>query len=289
MVTTPDRPKGRGLHPQPNPVRKRCEEAGVLTLTPSSLRSPELEKEIARLQPDIFVVASFGKLIPDSWLRIPRKAAFNIHPSLLPKYRGAAPITWQILAGEKETGVSIAEVTKDLDAGDVFHQIRVPLGTKETTASLTVKLAQLSAKVLGEVLSKLERGELQRHPQNHAESSYARKLTKEDGYLILTSPAFQLERQIRAFHPWPGAFINFQGRPLRIVEASLDSIACAEAEPGTLLEINSVGYLRIQTGKGSLKVSKVQLPGKRVVSGKDFANGERLKPLFVFESLKFQK
>ena len=281
VVTTPDRPRGRGLQVQPNPVKQCCHEKGVPVVSPESLRLPESASGIQELKPDIFVVASYGKLIPESWLKIPFKVSFNVHPSLLPKYRGAAPMTWQILDGEKEVGVSIAEVTKDLDAGDIFEQIRIPMGDRDTTESLTRKLSELGCKALGDALKKLETGKLERKPQDGSKSTYARKLTKEDGNLNLSEPAERLDWKVRAFDPWPGAFIHYKGLPLRIIEAQSDSSE-AENQPGTLLGIGAEGSLRILTGRGTLKILKVQLPGKRVISGREFANGERLKPGFIF-------
>lgn len=286
VVTTPDQPKGRGLHLGPNPVKAICDAHKVLTFTPRSLKEPEAEKKIAELKPDFFIVASYGKMIPSSWLGIPRKAAWNIHPSLLPKYRGAAPIVWQILNGEKETGLTLALVTPELDAGDIVHQIRIPLGPEETTESLTRRLSELAARALEAAFQKYELGTLHLTPQDASASNYAKKLIKEDGHLHLSESAAQLERKVRAFQPWPGTFVGYKKEPLRVVEATLDSIDCSEAKPGTLLEINTAGHLRIQTGKGSLKILKVQLPGRRVISGSEFANGQRLKPGFQFESLQ---
>jgi len=289
VITTPDQLRGRGLKLLPNPVKERCQKAGIPTLSPAKLRDSVVEKNVAQIRPECFVVASYGKMIPESWLQIPSKAAFNLHPSLLPKYRGAAPITWQILDGEKETGVSVAEVTKDLDAGDLFHQIRVSLHEKETTESLTKKLADLARQALEEVFSMMAEQRLTRIHQEPSKSSYARKLSKEDGRLDLALPAVEQERRVRAFYPWPGAFIGYQGQPLRVVEAAVDSIFCSEAEAGTLLEIHSQSYLRVQTGRGSLRIFKVQLPGRRVVSAQEFANGERLKPGLVFQNLSPRK
>ncbi len=286
VVTTPDRPRGRGLHVQPNPVKQVCDEKKIPTYTPAKLKDPELEKTILSLGPEMFVVSSYGKLIPESWLKIPTGRSWNVHPSLLPKHRGAAPITWQILEGEKETGVTIFVVTKELDAGDIIHQTRIPLGEKETTESLTKLLAELSRKALSEAFDKLSQGTVRPAPQDHSKATYARKLAKEDGHLKLQEGAVQLERKIRAFHPWPGAFIGYKKEPLRIVEAAVDSVSCTEAEPGTLLEMSSQGGLRIQTGMGSLKILKLQLPGRKMISGSEFANGQRLKPGFRFEGLE---
>lgn len=282
MVTTPDQPKGRGLRVQPNPVKAHSSRLGMVTLTPMKLKDPELEKKIRSLRPDLFVVASYGKLIPDSWLKIPTCAALNIHPSLLPKHRGAAPIPWQILEGDKETGVSIAEVTPKLDAGDLFCQLRIPLGKEETSESLTRRLAELSQRALQGTLLQAEQNQLKRTPQNEREATYARKLTKEDSALNLADPAIKLERKIRAFHPWPGAHIDYKGKWLRILAAAYDSAEDTKAPSGILLEVNLQGYLRVQTGKGSLKLLKVQLPGGRPMAGNEFVNGQRLQAGFSF-------
>lgn len=286
VITTPDRPKGRGLYMQPNPVKERCNQMSIPTFAPASLKDQEVREKIQSLKPELFVVASYGKLIPESWLTIPAIAPWNIHPSLLPKYRGAAPITWQILDGEKETGVTIALVTKELDAGDIVHQIRIPLDPKETTESLTQRLATLAVRTLEEALEKLRQGKLKSTPQKDSESNYARKLVKEDGYLSLAESAQELIRKIRAFHPWPGSFIGCKERALRIVEADVEPSTSQTESPGTLLDIQPDGSFRIKVGNGVIKLFKVQLPGKRIVTGSEFCNGQRLKPGFVFTSLK---
>lgn len=286
VVTTPDQPKGRGLLIQSNPVKEFCDRLGLCVLSPASLADPELQQKLSALNPDLFIVASYGKLIPTPWLKIPKVASWNVHPSLVPKYRGAAPIPWQILSGEKETGVSILLVTPQLDAGDILHQIRTPLDSEATSQSLMEQLSRLSRKALEETYAKLKEGKLQPIAQKENEASYARKLTKEDGLLNLNEDALELSRKIRAFLPWPGAFIGLENTPVRILETKLDSVACAEAKRGTLLEINPLGYFRLQTGKGSLKIFKVQLPGRKAVTGADFVNGQRMKPGFIFRSLK---
>lgn len=286
VVTTPDKPRGRGLRVQPNPVAALCQRSGLAVYAPPKLKDSDVESKVRNLGPEIFVVASYGKLIPDSWLRIPAKAALNLHPSLLPRYRGAAPIAWQILNGEAEAGVSVAELTKDLDAGDIFHQVRVPLTGRETSASLTERLAHLAAEALEEVLRMLLAGNLRRAVQDPAGASYARKLVKEDGYLNLLESSQALERQIRAFHPWPGAFVGFKGKPLKIVEAVCESGGVSQGGQGALLEIDAAGALKIQTGQGFLRITKVQLPGRRVILAREFANGARLKPGIEFTNLR---
>jgi methionyl-tRNA formyltransferase len=284
VVTTPDRSKGRGLQTLPNPLKARSEKEKIVTLSPSTLKNPEIINQVKEMSPDLFVVASYGKLIPDSWLTIPKRYALNIHPSLLPRHRGAAPINWQILEGDKETGVSISDVTSELDAGDLYCQIKEPLGANETAATLTRRLSLLSTKALHSVFEQMEKNTLKKEPQNGT-SSYARKLTKQDGHLDLSESADQLARKIRAFDPWPGAFVGFQGNPLRLLEAFHDDSHASGVLPGTLTEVGAVGFLRIQTGKGSLKAVRVQLAGRQAISAREFANGQRLKPGFVFEKL----
>ncbi len=282
VVTTPDRAQGRGLQVQSNAVKKLANEKKIPVFSPESLKKGNAEEEIKKLSPDVFVVASYGKLIPESWLKIP-KAAFNVHPSLLPLHRGAAPLTWQILNGDQEVGVSIAELTKDLDAGDIFEQIQIPRPEKATTEMLQSKLSELGARALLSCLDKLREGKLEKKPQGQ-QSTYARKLTKKDGFLNLAEDAQHLEWKVRGLHPWPGAFISYKDKPLRIVEAVYDSIS-GKGEVGEMLEIDASGALSIQTGEGALQLLKVQLPGRRIISAKEFANGERLKPGFVFSSL----
>lgn len=285
VVTTPDRPQGRGLRIQSNPVKELAEKKGVRIFAPETLKTGDAEGVIQKLSPDVFVVASYGKLIPERWLQIPSKASLNVHPSLLPKYRGAAPLTWQILNGDQEVGISIAEVTKDLDAGDIFEQIKIPRPQNATTESLQKELSALGAKALLTCLDKLRQNRLSRKPQDHSQSSYARKLTKEDGHLNLSEDAQHLEWKVKALYPWPGAFIGYKDQPLKIIEATSSSDA-KNAEIGEWIGADSSGALRIQTGCGILQLLKVQLPGRKVISAKEFANGERLKSGFVFSSFK---
>ena len=275
-VTTPNRRKGRGLAESPTPVRLFCEKQGIPVEAPESLKSPELVERIRNLQPELFVVSSYGKMIPSSWLKIPARAALNVHPSLLPKYRGAAPLNWPILVGESETGVSIAEVTDRLDAGDIFEQIAVPIGPRTDSQQLGAELARLSQVALARVLEQIEGGNLKRILQEESRSSYARKLTKEDGLLDWQLSAWELDRKVRGLKPWPGAYAHFRGEPLRILKAHPQEAAGSGAQPGTILEIHGCGFLRIQTGKGALCVETLKPAGKSEMTGAEFAHGKRL-------------
>lgn len=284
VITTPDRPQGRGLKVQANPVKSLCETSNIAVLAPEKLKDPGLEESVRSLSPDFFVLASYGKLIPGSWLKIPARGALNLHPSLLPKYRGAAPIPWQIADGVKETGVTIFEMVREMDAGDLYHQIKTPLAGDHTTESLTKELSALSARGLSEVLDRAAKGPLARTPQNPGEATYARKLAKDDGYLDWKEPAEILERKIRAFSPWPGTFVSYKNEPLRIAKAKILDREGTSQEPGAFLGLVS-GTVGVQTGQGVLGLEQVQLPGRKIISGKDFMNGVRLSSGFVFGTL----
>jgi len=183
-------------------------------------------------------------------------------------------------------GVSIAEVTPALDAGDIFHQIKIPWAGDETAEALTRRLSELSVKAIEAAVSALEQGKLSREKQDELKSSYARKLTKEDGWLDLGEEADLLRRKILAFHPWPGAFVSFRGKPVRILSATVTPADSSNSSACRRIEISEAGDLIVQTGRGALQVSRLQLPGKRPVSGREFANGQRLKAGDIFERLR---
>ena len=283
VITTPDKPKGRGLKLTPTPVRQYCREKGIPVEAPQTLKDPLGLAKVEQLQPDLFVVSSYGKMIPASWLKVPAKLALNVHPSLLPRYRGAAPINWPILNGDQETGITIAEVTSQLDSGDIFYQERIPLDLSIDAETLSHQLAQRSYPALQAVFKKIAEGSLSRTPQEDAAASYARKLTKEDAKLSLEKPAAILDRFIRGLKPWPGSFIFFNQTPLHILKAQ-PLAAPLTQKPGTLLEIGNDGSISLATGEGILKVFRVQPAGKKEMAAADFVRGRHLTPGFVFES-----
>jgi methionyl-tRNA formyltransferase len=279
-VTTPARPQGRGLKVVSNPVERFANEKGIPCLAPETLKDPVALEEVKKRGPvDIFVVASYGKMIPEAWLKIPAKLPLNVHPSLLPKYRGAAPINWQILNGESQAGVTLFVVEKGLDCGDILAQKAWPLGEDETAVTLEKTSAEEGARLLMETLEAVERGPVRAVPQDLALASYAPKLKKEDGLIDWTKPAREIDRRVRGLLPWPAAFTFFRGESLKIVAAVPDRIACAEAGPGNIIEISkSQGTLRVQTGEGTLTVARLQPAGKREMSAHEFAIGQRLVP-----------
>ncbi len=282
VITTPDQKKGRGLKLAPTVVREFCTEKGIRVEAPESLKDAALIERVKSLKPDLFVVSSYGKLIPSAWLNIPSRFALNVHPSLLPKYRGAAPINWPIINGDTQTGVSIAEVTSKLDSGDIFYQEVVPLDFCIDAENLERLLAINSGKALKTVFEKIDNGTLSRTPQEESLSCYARKLTKEDGRLSFKDPAAKLDRLIRGLKPWPGTYLEFGGNPLIIVEAEV-VLPNTAADPGTLLEIHREGSVTVATGEGSLKIKRVRPAGKKEMSAADFVHGRRLKPGSLFQ------
>ena len=285
VVTTPDQKRGRGLKLTPTPVRIYAGENCLDVVAPEKLKDPVLLAKAASLKPDLFVVSAYGKFIPSAWLKIPSKLALNVHPSLLPKYRGASPVNRPILNGDSETGVTILEVTDKLDAGDIFARERVPLGERTDAEKLSQELAELSARMLRTVLPQVESGTLKRIPQRDQDSTYADKLTKEEGRLSLNDSARSLERKIRGLKPWPGSYIPFENELLHLLEAEpLDKRV--PQKPGTLLTVERDGSMTLATGDGVLKVLRVKPAGKKEMNAADFVRGRRLAPGYVFENLQ---
>ncbi|HXV28364.1 MAG TPA: methionyl-tRNA formyltransferase [bacterium] len=277
VMTTPDQKKGRGLKLTPTVVRQFCHDRQICAEAAPDLKDAALMERVQSLKPDLFVVSSYGKLIPSAWLKIPSRLCLNVHPSLLPKYRGAAPLHWPIINGDPETGISIAEVTSKLDSGDIFYQEKFALDARMDSEKLEHALAELSQKALHTVLQRIEQNTLTRVPQDESASSYARKLSKEDGKLSLKEPAVKLDRLVRGLKPWPGSFLDLQGNHLLILDAE-PGFENTREKPGTLLALHSDGAVSIATGEGILKLKRVRPAGKKEMSAADFANGHRLKP-----------
>ena len=276
VITTPDRKKGRGLKEMPTPVRIFAEERKLPVAAPENLKSGELIQEIQNLKPELFVVSSYGKIIPSAWLKIPSRYSLNVHPSLLPKHRGAAPVNWPILNGEKETGLSIADITNRLDAGDLFYQKKISIEPQDDSQILTSKLAALSCDALKSLFEKIKNGEtLNRTPQNEAQSSYARKLSKEDGQIQWTKSAEEIWNQSRGLVPWPSASFVFQNETVQILKSRVES-AEAKSIPGKIIKIQKEGPVFIQTGNGILALETLKPSGKKEMSAAEFIRGRRL-------------
>ena len=279
VYTRPDKPSGRGRSLVSPPVKRAAQTFNLPVAQPASLNDAQVVAQLAGLQPDVIVVAAFGQILPQSVLDIPGYGCINIHPSLLPKYRGASPVAAAILAGDEFTGVSIMLMDRGLDSGPVLGRAQIPISAQDTTGSLTAKLSLVAAHLLQEVLVHWFRGELTPQPQNEAEASYTGLITKEEGEIDWHLPAVDLWRRVRAFQPWPGCYTKWQGKQLKIIEA-VPLAEAAALEVGRVVALpaatdRSQAAFGVSTGKGILGVLKVQLEGKRVMSGAEFLRGQR--------------
>lgn len=276
IVTTPARPQGRGLTLIPTPVQKYADEHSLPCIAPGDLKDPSVLESVKNVMADVFVVSSYGKYIPSAYLGIPKIASLNVHPSLLPLYRGSSPIQFALLNGDSQTGVSIIEVAKKLDAGDIFKQVSLNIEPDDDHISLSEKLGRLSCEVLKELLLEIPKKGLDKRPQDEASATYARKLTKEDAALSLNEEPQILSRKIKAFRPWPGSYIPLGDTRLFLLEAE-PLPGHSGGRPGTLLGVETSGGIVVSAGGGKIRFSKVQLAGKKPTSGRDFVNGRRLK------------
>jgi methionyl-tRNA formyltransferase len=278
VVTQPNRPKGRQLKPQPSAVFQVGAAAALPILQPEKARDPVFFQQLAAFEPEIIVVAAYGQILPQSILDLPRFGCVNVHTSLLPKYRGAAPIQWAILNNDTETGVTIMKMSAGLDTGDILSQRATPIGPDETAASLHDRLAILGAELLVETLPRVVAGESTAKPQNEAQATYARKITKEDGHLDWSQPALALRNKVRAFTPWPGAYTfcpdQGDGRMLKIWRAEIEP---GEGQPGCVLETDR-SKLIVACGTDALRIDELQLQGGRKMSTADFLAGHALPP-----------
>ena len=271
VVTQPDRPAGRGKQMAEALVKQFARQAGLPVIQPQRLREPEAMAQLAAWSPDLIVVAAFGQILKPAVLDLPSHGCLNVHASLLPRHRGAAPIPAAILVGDPETGVTIMRMDAGLDTGPTLARRAGPIRPDDTTQALAERLAQLGAALLIEVLPDYLAGKLAPDPQDDSRATYAPQLKKEDGHLDFTRPAAELERRVRAFTPWPGAFAFWRGQPLKIVR-----VALARAESGAPGEVipAEAGPV-IVCGAGGLALLEVQPPGKRPISAADFVRGAR--------------
>jgi methionyl-tRNA formyltransferase len=277
VITQPDRPKGRGRRLSPPPVAAAAAAFGLRVLQPPRLRTPEVVATLRGLAPDVHVTVAYGKLIPRDVLEIPPLGSINLHPSLLPKYRGASPIASAILNGDTETGVSIMYQSMELDAGDLILQRRVAIAPDDTARTLEARLARAGADALLDALRLIAAGTAPRLPQDHAAATFTTKLEKEHGRIDWTRPADELVNLVRAMDPWPSAYTTHRGRLLKVWKAAVAEDV-RPADPGTVLEVRPGGGVVVATGRGALRLLDVQPEDKRRMSADDYARGARLTP-----------
>jgi methionyl-tRNA formyltransferase len=272
VVTQPDRPAGRSRTRQPPPVKQAAIELGLHVLQPETLRDEAVVEQLQQLAPNVGIVAAYGEILRKNVLDIPGLGYLNIHPSLLPLYRGPTPVSAAILGGDDITGVSIIKLVRAMDAGPLLAQATVPLAGDARTGPLTDQLFELGAQLLINILPLYANGELQPQPQDEGQATYCKMLAKEDGRIHWTQPAIVIERAIRAYDPWPGTFTTWQGQPLKIGVARVDADWQGTEPPGTVLEGPS---LRVATGSGALEVLELQPAGKRMLNAGDWLRGQR--------------
>ena len=295
VVTQPDRPSGRGQHPHPPPIKQVAQTHTVPVLQPDRLRDERFVAALRAFHPDLGVVAAYGKILTDSVLQIPRLGLINVHASLLPRYRGAAPIHRAVMAGETETGVTIMRVVKALDAGPMLSSVTRAIGPEETSVEVERDLARLGADALVKDLDALFAGTAIETPQDESAATYAHKLQKTDGLIDWSRSAQAIHNQIRGLHPWPHAFSRLDGRRVLLLESRVEQSATkvapyrsrsqnhsvardfSRALPGALVEAGG-DDLCVQTGDGVLRIVRLQMEGRRSMAPREFLAGHRVAP-----------
>ena len=270
-ITQPDKPKGRGKAVLMTPVKEKAMELGIPVYQPVKVREPEFVEKLRQMEPDAIVVVAFGQILPKSILEIPRYGCVTIHASLLPKYRGAAPIQWAVIDGERESGVTTMFMNEGLDTGDMLEKEAVTLDPKETGGSLHDKLSAIGGRLILSTLKGLEDGTLKGTPQTDEGTCYAKMLKKSLGDIDWTMDAAAIERLIRGLNPWPSAYTCLHGKTLKIWDGDVLEREYG-VEPGTVAEV-AKDRLVVQTGQGSLAIRSLQLEGKKRMDAGDFLRG----------------
>jgi len=278
VVTQPDRPSGRRRRPTPPLVKRFAESRGLPVRQTDDVNNPASLGELEQLAPDFVVVTAFGQKLRRRLLDLPSRGCLNVHFSLLPRHRGAAPVAHAILVGDRETGVTIMRMAERIDAGDILLQEATPIGPRETTGQLTERLAQLGARLLVQTIDDIAAGRAQPTPQEHDKATLARALRKKDGAIDWTRPAAYLDRFVRAMSPWPGAFTYWSPparQPLRLVVHEAERVEGQASQPGRIASLEG-DRIAVETGEGLLRILRLQPAGKRAMSAVDFLRGHPL-------------
>lgn len=275
VVCQPDRPRGRGQALQPPAVKVAAEKLGLPVFQPEKVKDPAAVSQLAALNADLGCVAAFGQILPDALLKAPRLGCVNVHASLLPRYRGAAPIAWAIARGETETGITVQQMVLRLDAGDILVQKKTAILEQDDTDSLTLRLSGLGAQALLETLAGLEAGTLKALPQEESQATLAPLLKKEDALVDFSQDPLQLRNRCRAFKKWPGFVFQMHGTTFKAHEVE-PGLAAAGGNPGTLLESTAEGW-RIACGSdGSVWVRKIQPPSGKIMTPAEYSRGHKV-------------
>lgn len=280
VVTQPDRHKGRGLSLGPTEIKIISQGTHLEVYQPPRLNTPEALELLKGLKPDLFIVIAYGQILSQEILDIPKISSINVHASLLPKYRGAAPINWAIINGEKETGVSVIKMTRQMDAGPIILQKNIVIASDDTAITLEGKLSILAAELLLSSLNSIEDNSYKLTLQEEKEASFAPKLKKEDGRINWNKSAQDIHNLIRGCMGWPGAFTYYRDKLLKIYKARVISFSSnfpAHLSPGEIIEVSKVG-ITVATGKGNLVIEELQLEGKRKVTVEEFIAGNKIQP-----------
>jgi len=276
VVTQPDRPRGRGRKPEPPPVKRWAEARGIPVVQPEKLNDGTFERWLRKQEPDLCLMAAYGRLLKQPVLDIPPLGWLNVHPSLLPRWRGPSPIQTAILEGDTITGVTIMRVALEMDAGDIVLQDTVPIGPDETAGELTNRLAILGAELLEQAVRMAEEGPLPAVPQDPEKVTYCRLFEKKDGRIRWSDPAWRIHNLVRASNPWPMAFCLFRGEWFRILKTSVEPVPAA-SDPGVITSVEK-DRLLVATGEGTLAIRRAQLPGRKPLDMTAFLLGARIRP-----------
>lgn len=275
VVSQPDRPKGRGRKLIPTPVKVVAQAAGIQVLQPTKIKTQEYLDELRSYEPDIFLVAAYGRILTQKILDLPRYGCLNVHGSLLPKYRGAAPVQWSILNGEALTGITIMQMDEGLDTGDILLQGSLPIEDDDTSQTLAPKLAALGGKLLVETLNRLRAGELNPEKQDDDKATFARMLAKEDAIIDWSNPARHISCQIRGLDPWPTAVTFLNGKRLRLYKPKVLDQGTTDIKPGTVTQADKNGLL-IACGEDSLLIQEIQKDGSKRMPVHAFLQGNQI-------------
>ncbi|HLW80009.1 MAG TPA: methionyl-tRNA formyltransferase [Terriglobia bacterium] len=278
VVTNPDEPSGRSYEVKAPPVKVEAERSGLAVFQPAKLKDPATQAFISAYRPDAIVVVAYGHIIPPWMVELPRLGCINLHASLLPKYRGAAPVAWALIRGERVTGLTTMKIDAGLDTGDILLQREVGIEDADTTATLLERMSGIGAGLMVETLDGLERGMIQPRPQDHAAATLAPMLKKEDGRIDWSLRVEEIARRVRGLDPWPGAYTTFRGKNLRLWSAAATP-SSPEATAGPGVAWVEGGRLIVACGQGTgLELRELQLEGRKRIPARDFLNGVRLAP-----------